>query len=74
MAAVEAMSRGLVVVLPKYMQPNFGDGAVYAEPDEVQRIVQEFWNDPAAYAAQSGKAISAVKDKFSEKAFLERLS
>lgn len=74
MAAVEAMSRGLVVVLPKYMQPNFGEGAVYAEPDDVRRIVQEFWNDPTAYAQQSEKAISVVKDKFSEKAFLERLS
>lgn len=73
MAAVEAMSRGLVVVLPKYMRSNFGEGAVYAEPSEVRGIVKEFWNDPTAYVEQSKKAIALVKEKFSEEAFLERL-
>ncbi|WP_454040083.1 glycosyltransferase [Corynebacterium afermentans] len=74
MAAVEAMARGLVVILPEYMRPNFGDGALYAEPGEVRGIVRQYWEKPCAYTEQSEKAICLVKEKFSERAFLDRLT
>src|SRR5699024_98164 len=73
MAIVEAMSAGVVVILPHYMEPNFGDGAIYAQPDEVQGIVSRLWSDPKAYSEQSERGIRTVKEKYTKNALLERL-
>lgn len=73
MAIVEAMSAGVVVILPHYMELNFGDGAVYAEPEEVREVVSQLWSDPAAYAEQSARGIKTVKEKYTKEALLERL-
>src|SRR5699024_9818519 len=73
MAIVEAMSAGVVVILPRYMEPNFGDGAIYAEPSEVQDIVSSLWSDPIAYSEQSARGIRVVKEKYTKEALLDRL-
>ena len=73
MATVEAMSAGVVVILPPYMEPNFGDGAIYAEPEEVQDIVARFWADPEAYSEQSARGIRVVQEKYSKDSLLSRL-
>lgn len=73
MAIVEAMSAGVVVILPSYMEPNFGDGAIYAEPTEVQSIVARLWSNPEAYSEQSARGIRIVKEKYTKDALLQRL-
>lgn len=73
MATVEAMSAGVVVILPPYMKPNFGDGAIYAKPNQVQEIVARLWADPEAYSEQSARGIKVVKEKYTKDALLSRL-
>lgn len=73
MAIVEAMSAGVVVILPHYMKSNFGDGAIYAKPSEVQRIVSKLWADPEAYSEQSARGIRVVEEKYTKDALLARL-
>lgn len=73
MATVEAMSAGVVVILPPYMEPNFGDGAIYAEPDQVQSIVARLWADSEAYSEQSARGIKVVQEKYTKDALLSRL-
>lgn len=74
MAIVEALAAGLVVVLPRYMEQTFGDAAVYAEPEEVQPLVRSLWQDPRAYAAQSGRALAAAARDFGPRALVDRVA
>jgi glycosyltransferase involved in cell wall biosynthesis len=73
MATVEAMAAGLVVVLPPSMEATFGDGAIYAEPADVARVIDELWVDPEAYTAQSARAVRTVQERFGEAALLARV-
>jgi glycosyltransferase involved in cell wall biosynthesis len=73
MAAVEAMAAGLPVILPFAMEANFGDGALYGDPVDVSRIVDDLWADPDAYAAQSARATRTVQERFGEAALLTRV-
>ena len=73
MAAVEAMAAGLPVILPFAMEANFGDGALYGDPADVARIIDDLWADPEAYVAQSARAIRTVKERFGEAALLARV-
>ncbi|GAA2241953.1 hypothetical protein GCM10010413_50640 [Promicromonospora sukumoe] len=73
MAIAEAMASGLVVILPKYMKATFGEGALYCEPDQALRLVDSFWSDPEAYAAQSKKALEYSRAHFGEDALMERV-
>lgn len=73
MATAEAMASGAVVLLPHYMEPTFGPGAVYCKPEEVQEIVDEFWNDPAKYARQSRLALEVASSRFTPASFLDRV-
>lgn len=74
MATVEAMASGLVVFLPKYMEPNFGDGAVYCDPSEVRGLIEEYWKDPLRMRHQGERARRVVEERFSEDSFFSRLS
>jgi hypothetical protein len=73
MATVEAMSSGVVVVLPSYMESTFGEGALYAEADEVQDLVDAVWSDPERYQAQSRRGIEVAGQRFSVASFYERI-
>jgi hypothetical protein len=73
MATAEAMAAGCVVVLPRYMEQTFGDGAVYATPAETRGIVQALWSDPGAYRAQSERAVAFARANLTETSFLGRL-
>lgn len=73
MSTVEAMATGLVVFVPRYMRPNFNDGVIYAEPDQVRDILRELWADPEKYREQSERARSVVMERYSAEAFTERL-
>lgn len=73
MAIVEAMAAGIVVILPHYMQPNFGEGAIYAKPSEVRGIIDNLWSDSDAYSEQSARGIKVVQDKYTKEALFSRL-
>jgi hypothetical protein len=73
MATVEAMAAGLVVVLPTYMEPTFGTGAVYCEPGDVRRIVEHYWADPAAYQRQSAAGLAVARERFAPDSFERRV-
>ncbi|WP_146004420.1 glycosyltransferase [Brevibacterium luteolum] len=73
MATVEAMASGLVVFLPHYMEPTFGEGAQYAEPHEVRERIMEIWADPNEYRRLSELARKTAEERFSARALLERM-
>lgn len=73
MSIVEAMAHGCLVILPQYMEKNFGDGAVYGTPEEVDSIVDRFWRDPELYKAQVEKGRRKVEEMYSIDSFTQRL-
>src|SRR5699024_9282297 len=73
MSIAEAMAAGKVVILPHYLEASFGDGAIYAEPSEVEELVTMYWSQPQRYTEQSQRARQFVTQEFSIKAFLERI-
>lgn len=74
MATVEALYAGLVVVLPHYMEPTFGDAAVYASPHDALDVVDRLWADPDAYRAQSARASRRASELFGPAALLRRMA
>lgn len=73
MATLEAVSAGLVVVLPQYMRRTFGDSALYCEPEEVVETVRRLWADPVAYAAQVERSRIKAEELFGAHGLLERV-
>lgn len=73
MSTAEAIAKGLVVILPKYMQETFGRGALYADPHEVWQLVDRVWGNPELYRAQSELALDHARKNFSEDAFFTRV-
>lgn len=73
MGAAEAMSCGLVVILPENMRSTFGDGAIYCEPAEVATVVERYWKSPELYREQSERARRVVEENFSPVATLARI-
>lgn len=55
---LEALSVGLVVILPPHFERIFGSAAVYAVPAHVEKVIDRFVADPDAYNAQCSKARS----------------
>lgn len=74
MSIAEAMANGKVVILPKYLESSFGNGALYAEPRDVPALVREYWSSPDSYLEQSKRAREYVRRNFSPDALLERIS
>lgn len=74
MAIVEAMASGCVVVLPPYMEGLFGNGAIYAEPGDIQSVVGNLWSDAELFESQSARGISVVRERFSSSAYAQRLA
>lgn len=73
MSIVEAMAHGCLVILPPYMEKNFGDGAIYGSPDEVASIVDRFWGNPDLYKEQVEKGRQKVEEMYSIDSFAQRL-
>ena len=74
MATVEAMAKGLVVILPEYMKQNFGEAALYAKPEEVHDLVKEYWTNSELYTEQSRRAQALAAKEFGRASFLERIA
>ncbi|MBT3358148.1 MAG: hypothetical protein HN403_00800 [Rhodospirillales bacterium] len=70
---VEAMANGALAILPRHFEVLFGDGAIYAEPQDVRDTVQRYYLDKSAVIAQRKKADAVVREKFSHEAYAKRL-
>jgi hypothetical protein len=73
LAAAEAMASGAVAILPKYLEPNFREGAIYSTPDRVLEIVTRFHQDPEEYKRQSSAGRKLIAEEYGERQFLERI-
>lgn len=74
MSTAEAMAAGKVVILPKYMESTFGEGAVYAEAHEVGTVIERYWSNPALYREQSDRARSYIEDRYGVDALMKRIA
>lgn len=65
----EAMASGALCVLPRYMEANFGDAAIYASPNEVRAELIRLHRNPRRYRERTRYARSFVKRSFSADRF-----
>lgn len=61
---IEAMAAGLPVILPYHFKKLFGEAAIYAEPLQVQKKVQDLMDDDKYYERQVKVAIDYVEQHF----------
>ena len=66
-AIAAAMASGKIVVLPPYLRPHFGDGALYAEPEDAFAEVTRLFADPKALAEAQAAAAHHARFQFSPK-------
>lgn len=71
---MEAMFAGAVVVLPPSFQAVFGDAALYAEPDQVQALIQAYYCDWPRYEAQSQRGMAYARENCTPLAYRRRLA
>ena len=71
---LEAMASGCVVILPPKFQEVFGDGALYAAPDEVAALVKQIHSNPQRYAELSAKGLDHLKRHFSHASYADRIA
>ncbi len=63
-APLEAMAAGLPCLLPASFAGLFEEGALYGPPEVVADAVRSLHADPSAYARQSARAVTLVRDRF----------
>ena len=71
---VEAMARGLPVVLPHRFEALFGPAALYRAPREVLATVRRLWGNPDEYAAQAARGRDFVAARCGPAVLAERLA
>jgi Glycosyltransferase family 28 C-terminal domain len=70
---VEAMASGAVAVLPRDFEALFGEGAIYAAPNEVRDRVRQLHADQGAFLRQSKRGLAVVESRFGPATHLQRL-
>ncbi|MGP9787855.1 glycosyltransferase [Glutamicibacter sp. 287] len=73
MSTAEAMAAGKIVILPRYMESTFGDGAIYAEANEIESLIQRYWADRSLYEEQSEKARNYIATRYGIDSLMQRL-
>ncbi|WP_030161886.1 glycosyltransferase family A protein [Glycomyces sp. NRRL B-16210] len=68
-AVLEALAAGCVTVLPPRFEPTFGDAALYCEPSEVVKVVEDHHADLDRFLAQSALAQRRVRERFSHDSY-----
>ncbi|WP_162450127.1 glycosyltransferase [Phytoactinopolyspora mesophila] len=71
---LEALASGVPAVLPPHFEELFGDAAIYADPGDVRRIVDELYADRDAYEKQVKRATAAVRARFGYEAHVARIA
>ncbi|MGO2942171.1 MAG: glycosyltransferase [Brevibacterium aurantiacum] len=72
-AAMESLAAGCVAIMPPYMEELFGDAALYAEPRDVQALVDEYRAEKEKFLAQSRRA-QDFAHSFSPQMHVDRLA
>lgn len=70
---LEAIAANLVVILQKNYAEVFGDAAIYAEPEDVMALVNEFQENPDKYNQQLRVAAGVVNKQFSYDSYVSRI-
>jgi hypothetical protein len=70
---IEAMASGAVTILPPHFETLFGNGALYAQPDEVRELARRLHADRRAFVRQSRRGSALVGRRFGPAAHVERL-
>ncbi|RZU49772.1 glycosyltransferase involved in cell wall biosynthesis [Krasilnikovia cinnamomea] len=70
---LEAAAAGCVVLLPERLAPQYGDVAVYAEPDGVATALARYAADPGRYAARSRQAYELAAAAYHPGRFVARI-
>ncbi|MCT1605916.1 glycosyltransferase [Nesterenkonia massiliensis] len=73
MAILEAMSHGVVCVLPHTFEPVFKEAATYCAPHEVSSTLNNLWSADK-YAEQQQRALRFIARECTTSAYLKRLS
>lgn len=73
-APLEAIASGAIAVLPPHFKPLFGDAAVYGSPQDVQRVVREFKEDPRAHDEQVHRGQDFVRRHFGHGVPVQRVA
>lgn len=73
MSTAEAMAAGKVVILPRYMETTFGEGALYAEPGQVADIVRKYWSNPDLFRDQAQRARNYISEHYGVDALMHRI-
>ncbi|MGI9501844.1 MAG: glycosyltransferase [Geminicoccaceae bacterium] len=71
---LRAVASGAVAILPASLEKIFGDGAVYAEPQEVKSKVWHLYNDRARYLTLSQAGTRRIKADFSFQRLTDRIA
>lgn len=61
---MEAMARGVPVILPPQFREVFDEAARYAEADEVEGLIRRLWESEADYSGQVNAGLEFVRQKF----------
>jgi hypothetical protein len=70
-AAIEAAAAGCVLVLPEYLRPTLGPGAVYCEPADVRKVLRHLHGDRPAFGRQSSAGYDYVRVQFGPQSVLQ---
>lgn len=71
---LKAMSAGKVVILPPALEDLYEDGALYGDPQEITRIVNELASDSQCFLKQAMLGQEFVDNYFSAERFYRRVS
>jgi glycosyltransferase involved in cell wall biosynthesis len=71
---LEALASGVPAILPPHFEELFGDAAIYAEPRDVRRIVDELYADRDAYDKQVKRATETARARFGYEAHVARIA
>ena len=71
---IEAMAVGVPVILPYQYQVVFGDAAVYAEPQDVQKMVEYLMENDDLYMTQVYNAWKWIEQRYSYQLHYQRLN
>jgi glycosyltransferase involved in cell wall biosynthesis len=71
---IEAMAAGVPAVLPHSYKSLFQDAAIYADPGEVQSVVNRLISDQEFYRAQAKHALAYVDQNFGYSMHIKRVT
>jgi len=66
-AIAAAMISGKIVILPPHLRPHFGEGAIYAEPEEASAALARLFETPELLADARAAAVHHAGFQFSAK-------